>query len=771
MLGNVGFAPLARPNLGASNNLGKVAPEVQSSAVSGTSGPAKPSAESPAAPPTVVQQKKLNGAAGILSVVTTAASKGIDNASKGIDKLIDTGSTKNCSPEVRAVLKTATKILAVILSAVAVVLSPVVGPIVGIVYKGVEAVKTAIKGENHKTDKEIKSVLKDDHITYPKELTKKNPAGEDGIISEFTSTLVNREPGDDGRIACDKGRITPQMDIAQHNGDAYGTATISSMMTDSIMTSAAKDPEMSGKIDGFINSGIDSFRTLGVADDVKVWLQSDASDQEKAALDKLFGGGIHFSDATANMTAIDKSDFYNKITTMSRGLQSVDDVKKQGHTIILRGGLLNGNKASSAVDKNEAKMIEDELKFAQFMDKIGNEKLGVTYSYRSTNVQMGHTAIDSKTQEATEVEIKSMKNVLDVAIPGGEKGDPNYDAATSALDGLKGNPAPTAETRLQLLFQFDRAIVKATTDDDGQCKTAKVIHCKSGKDRTGSVAQWTSVTNKTLDKMEEAAKAIDGKEISLFSMAEAKAHFEAPSLLIKEMSNSSKNPQENAADQIKHIAAHNFDVLEETAKELGTTEVTNFLKLINQNGTSLTASDLEPFQNNDANTNFDSFEENKSLNLIPKERVEFKKIMNTLGLENGTLSKVDLDVLKEIGDRLLTKGQGALSNRSDLMEKVLFKLEAKSNAIMDTFNKLETKMDNDLYEGNKFNAKEHCSRVMEKPEGEGKAKLGEMDTGVQGTVMGKKAVANLAAESKTFTGSPFAGLVSAAKADIRAANQ
>ncbi len=156
---------------------------------------------------------------------------------------------------------------------------------------------------------------------------------------------------------------------------------------------------------------------------------------------------------------------------------------------------------------------------------------------------------------------------------------------------------------------------------------------------------------------------------------------------------------------------------------------------------------------------------------MPEERGKFTKIMNTLGQENGTLSKVDLDVLKEIGDRLLTKGQGALSNRSDLMEKVLLKLEVKSNAIMDTFTNLETKMDNDLYEGNKFNATEHCSRVMEKFEGTGKAKLGEMDTGVQGTVMGKKAVANLAAESKTFTGSPFAGLVSEAKAVHRAANQ
>ena len=732
----------------------------QPSAITTGSGPAKPSEQAPATPPTDVQQKKLKGAAKVMAQVSV----GTTAASKGIDKLIDTGKTKNCSPEIRAGLKLATKILAAITS-------PLTVPLAAIaisVFKGVEAVKTAFQGENHKTDKEIKSVLKDDHITYPKELTKKNPAGEDGIISEFTSTLVNREPGDDKRIACDKGRITPQMDIAQHNGDAYGTATISSMMTDSIMKSAAKDPEMSGKIDGFINSGIDSFRTLGVADDVKVWLQSDASDQEKAALDKLFGGGIHFSDATANMTAIDKSDFYNKITTMSRGLQSVSDLKKQGHTIILRAGLLNENKASSAVDKNEAKMIEDELKFAQFMDKTGNEKLGVKYSYRSTNVQMGHAAIDSKTQKATEVEIRSMENVLQFAMPVGEKGNPNYDAATSALVGLKGNPPPEPETRLQLLFQFDRAIVKATTDDDGQCKTAKVIHCKSGKDRTGSVAQWTSVTNKTLDKMEEAAKAIDGKEISLFSMAEAKAHFEAPSLLVKEMSN--RSGKDIAKGQIKDIAAHHFDVLEATATKAQRTEVTSFVKLINQQGTSLTALELEPFQDN--SENFDSESgENKSLNLSTSERLEFKNIMGRLGGDNGTLSKVDLDFLKGIGDNLLYKKPGGFHDQPDFVKDALLKLEVKSNAIMDTFTNLETKMDNDLYEGNKFNAKEHCSRVMEKPEGEGKAKLGEMDTGVQGTVMGKKAVANLAAESKTFTGNNFAGLVSAAKADIRAANQ
>ena len=214
--------------------------------------PAKPSGKSTAAPPTEGQQNKLKGAAKFMAQVSV----GITTASKGIDTLIDTGKTKNCSPEVRAVLKTATKILAVILSPVAVVLSPVVG----IGLKGYEAVKTAIKGENHKTDKEIKSVLKDPHRTYPKELTRNNPAGKNGIISNFTSTLVNR--GDQETIACDKGRITPQMDIAQHSGDAYGTATISSMMTDSIMTSAAKDPKMSGKIDEFIKSGIASFGNL-----------------------------------------------------------------------------------------------------------------------------------------------------------------------------------------------------------------------------------------------------------------------------------------------------------------------------------------------------------------------------------------------------------------------------------------------------------------------------------------------------------------------------
>lgn len=541
-------------------------------------------------------------------------SVGITTASKGIDTLIDTGKTKNCSPEVRAVLKTATKILAVILSPVAVVLSPVVG----IGLKGYEAVKTAIKGENHKTDKEIKSVLKDDHITYPKELTKKNPAGEDGIISDFTSTLVNREPGGDKKIACDKGRITPQMDIAQHSGDAYGTATISSMMTDSVMTSAAKEPEMSRKIDEFIKSGIASFGDI--ANDVKERLQRDTSNPEKVALDKLFSAtsATSFSTATAQMSAVEKSNLYNKITTMSRGVQQVNDLKKQGCTIILRNGLLNENKASSAVDKNEATMIADELMFSQFMEDVGNSKLDVTYSYRSTNVQMGHGAIDSKTQKA-EVEITSLKKVLEVEIPGGKEGNPNYDAAASALKGLQGEPPPTPAKRLELLFQFDRAIVKATTDAAGKCSTAKVNHCKSGKDRTGAVAQWTSILNKTLDKMEEAA-SIAGNKISFFTMAEANAHFE-------------------------------------------------------------------------------------------------------------------------------------------------------EQKMMKIFTDLESKMDTDLYEANKFNAEEHCSRVMEKPKGTGKAKLGEMDTGVQGLVMGKTSVAKLGIESKTFTGSAIAGFVSAAKADYRAANQ
>ena len=173
------------------------------------------------------------------------------------------------------------------------------------------------------------------------------------------------------------------------------------------------------------------------------------------------------------------------------------------------------------------------------------------------------------------------------------------------------------------------------------CEGVNTCNCASGKDRTGMHVQ---------NALNYAALMRDRMDVRMGD------------LKYKQMS-----PQ----DQIKHLDAHHFDVLEAAAKDIHVTEVTDFIKCIKEKGASLTASDLKPFLK----------DESKALNLEHGQNAPGTKLTAIYGqlLQNPkeTLSEENFHTFAEIKNILLISGQGSLSNQDDFMADASRKLKEK----------------------------------------------------------------------------------------------
>ena len=252
------------------------------------------------------------------------------------------------------------------------------------------------------------------------------------------------------------------------------------------------------------------------------------------------------------------------------------------------------------------------------------------------------------------------------------------------------------------------------------CDGVNTCNCASGKDRTGMHVQNSlNYAGLMRDRMEGRMEGRMGD------------------LKYEKMSNQ---------NQIKHLDAHHFDVLEAVAKDVHVTEVTDFIKCIKEKGTSLTASDLKPFLTDG----------DKPLNLSTAQGNAVKAFTYPLTVDSLTT----LDLLKT---SLLFSGQGALSSQTSFMDKALLKLKEKNgSSSMGVKSTWEMIIDPQTSATDKVNLQTRNEKFMT---GTGQHEVQEWNTGSAGYKLYSDTLPNLLTRGGQ-TESYFMTMFGGTKADV-----
>eukprot|EP01047_Picozoa_sp_COSAG01_P033653 COSAG01_NODE_2485_length_7594_cov_36.632021_8_plen_611_part_00 len=359
--------------------------------------------------------------------------------------------------------------------------------------------KPSKKNPNKKTIKELGEQFSGHTETYSKTLT-------DDIHS---STQLNGTTNVDDVEKVDRGHTRSTADCivdchklnSETNG-INGSGTVHAMMVNEVM-----EGSYSTKVEAEFNEATKIINEcLSPTDSTKVY--KEIGDHMES-----------FSSPSTTHTEY-RTKLYEKTVSIARGLSMVKalaDNSDGDPVFICRTGFVNPEKTGikegkdKIVDKAENDMLKSEQAFAKLMgnlSKVGGKT--IHYAYNNINIQSDklkseatNTAIDTDTMNQMAEILNNAKQHHDHT-----QESPDTDVANEythtgmrALKTLR-NPKATTLDRVIAQEVFGRALDKLT---NGDCQ--RINHCKSGKDRTGSMAWTTHLNDKMLSDLNIQARS------------------------------------------------------------------------------------------------------------------------------------------------------------------------------------------------------------------------------------------------------------------------